>query len=74
MIKGKEYHTYTESYAREKEAWFEDIPAHVAAFLKAGGKVYQAEQGESFYTKHYQHNTHAFKINPQKESKLRNKK
>ena len=60
MIKGKEYHTYTESYAREKETWYEDVPTHVAAFLRAGGKVYTAAIGESAYnpTKQY-----AFVIN-----------
>lgn len=68
MIKGKEYHTYTESYAREKEAWFDDIPTQVAAFEKAGGKVYHAAPGESAYPKKY--SQPAFKINPRKESKL----
>ena len=60
MIKGKAYHTHTESYAREKETWFEDVPAHVAAFLRTGGKVYTAAIGESAYnpTKQY-----AFVIN-----------
>ena len=47
MIKGKVYHTMTDSHAREKEAWVADVPAHVAAFLRAGGKVYTAAMGES---------------------------
>ena len=74
MIKGKEHHTFTDSYSRTKEPWFDDIPAHIDAYLKKGGKIYKAKEGESFYNKHYQHNTHAFKINPKKESKLRNNK
>lgn len=60
MIKGKEYHTHTESYAREKETWFADVPDHVVAFLRAGGKVYTAAIGESAYNPTKQH---AFVIN-----------
>ena len=74
MIRGKTYHTMTDSHSREKEPWFADIPNHIDAFLRAGGKVYQASPGESFYNKHYEQHTHAFKINPQKESKLGEKK
>jgi hypothetical protein len=70
VIKGKDYHTYTESYAREKEEWFDQIPEHVAAFLKGGGSIYQAAPGESAYTQQYSQHTHAFRINPQRESKL----
>jgi hypothetical protein len=47
MIKGKSYHTMTDSNAREKEAWFADIPDQVAAFRKRGGVVYQAQIGET---------------------------
>ena len=63
MIKGKSYHTMTDSHAREKETWFEDIPGHVAAYLRKGGKVYTAAIGESAYnpTKQY-----AFVINNNK--------
>jgi hypothetical protein len=39
MIKNKSYHTMTDSNAREKEAWFADIPDQVAAFKKRGGVV-----------------------------------
>ena len=47
MVKGKSYHTMTDSHAREKETWVADVPAHVAAFLRTGGKVYTAAMGES---------------------------
>ena len=47
MIKGKVYHTMTDSNAREKEAWFADIPDQVAAFRKRGGVVYEAQIGET---------------------------
>jgi hypothetical protein len=49
MIKGKVYHTMTDSHAREKEAWFADIPDQVAAFRKRGGVVYEAQIGETVY-------------------------
>ena len=49
MIKGKVYHTMTDSHAREKETWFADVPAHVAAFKKRGGVVYEAQIGETVY-------------------------
>jgi hypothetical protein len=49
MIKGKVYHTMTDSHAREKEAWFADIPDQVAAFKKRGGVVYEAQIGETVY-------------------------
>jgi hypothetical protein len=74
VIKGKNYHTYTESYAREKEEWFENIPDHVAAFLKGGGVIYQAKEGESAYNKPYSQHTHAFKINPKIDGKPVRKK
>lgn len=74
MIKGKEYHTYTETYAREKEPWYDDIPKHVAAFEASGKKIYQAEIGESYYKTLYESGSkHAFVINPLKEHKLRKK-
>ena len=60
MIRGKTYHTMTDSMARTKEDWFEDIPDHVAEFLRAGGKVYIAAIGESAYNPTKQH---AFVIN-----------
>ena len=49
MIKGKGYHTMTDSNARKKEAWFADIPGQVAAFKKRGGVVYEAQIGETVY-------------------------
>jgi hypothetical protein len=49
MIKNKSYHTMTDSHAREKEAWFADIPDQVAAFRKRGGVVYEAQIGETVY-------------------------
>jgi hypothetical protein len=49
MIKGKVYHTMTDSHAREKEAWFADIPDQVAAFRKRGGVIYEAQIGETVY-------------------------
>jgi hypothetical protein len=63
MIKGKVYHTMTDSHAREKEAWFADVPDHVATFLRTGGKVYTAAIGESAYNPLKQH---AFVINTDK--------
>ncbi len=68
MIKGKQYHTYTDSYARERESWFDDIPAHVAAYERAGKKIYQAAIGESG---NKQNLPQAFVISAQRESKLR---
>lgn len=47
VIKGKVYHTMTDSHAREKETWVADVPAHVAAFKKRGGVVYEAQIGET---------------------------
>lgn len=47
MIKGKSYHTMTDSRAREKEKWFDDIPDHVEAFKRRGGVVYEAQIGET---------------------------
>ena len=60
MIKGKSYHTMTDSHAREKEAWVADVPAHVAAFKKRGGVVYEAQIGETVYNPL---KPHAFVIN-----------
>lgn len=48
-----EYFTKTESYVREKPAWCDDIPKHIAAFLKAGGKIQQCLPGESVFQKRY---------------------
>lgn len=60
MIKGKVYHTMTDSHAREKETWFADIPNQIAAFKKRGGVVYKAQIGETVYNPLKQH---AFVIN-----------
>jgi hypothetical protein len=51
MIRGKTYHTMTDSMTRTKEDWFDEIPKHVQDFLSAGGKIYQAADGESAYKK-----------------------
>jgi hypothetical protein len=57
-----------DSFVREKPEWTKDTDKHIKAFLKKGGKIYQAEMGESFYAKHYQAgNKHAFVINPNKD-------
>ena len=61
MIKGKSYHTMTDSRAREKETWFDDIPDHVVAFKKRGGVVYEAQIGETS-----QKDTQAFVITRRK--------
>ena len=61
MIKGKVYHTMTDSHAREKVAWLADVPAHVAAFKKRGGVVYEAQIGETSQT-----HTQAFVITRKK--------
>jgi hypothetical protein len=53
----------TDSHAKEKETWVADVPAHVAAFLRAGGKVYTAAMGESACNPW---NPHAFVINNDK--------
>lgn len=55
MIKGKVYHTMTDSHAREKETWFADIPNQIAAFKKRGGVVYEAQIGETVYNPLRQH-------------------
>jgi hypothetical protein len=61
-----------DSFVREKPEWTKDTDKHIKAFLKKGGKIYQAEMGESFYAKHYQAgNKHAFVINPNKAAVLK---
>ncbi|NBS69793.1 hypothetical protein EBT31_12910 [bacterium] len=68
------YFNPPDTYIRQKPEWTQDIDKHVKAFLKKGGKIYQAEMGESFYAKHYQAgNKHAFVINPNKAREEREK-
>lgn len=72
MIKDKKHHTYTESYNRQKEQWFADIPSHIKAYLAKGKKIYQAEQGESNYAKLYDKGkTVPFVITPNKQNLLK---
>ena len=52
MIKGKVYHTMTDSNAREKEAWFADIPDQVAAFRKRGGSSTRHRSGRLLRSTH----------------------
>ena len=60
LIKGKSYHTMTDSMSRTKEDWFDEIPDHIQAFKSRGGVVYEAQIGETVYNPLKQH---AFVIN-----------
>jgi hypothetical protein len=53
------YYKEQDSFCRTKEAWFDDIPKHIAAFLKKGGKITQCEPGEGVYAKRYEDGTAA---------------
>ena len=67
MSRDDTYFNPPDSYIREKPEWTKETDKHVKAFLKKGGKVYQAAPGESWYAQHYQGgNKHAFVINPNK--------
>lgn len=66
MIKGKPYHTLSDSYSRDLPVWCADIPDQINEFLRKGGKIYQAEHGESGMVK-----KPAFVINPTRETKLK---
>lgn len=58
-LRDEVYYKEQDSYTRPKERWFDDIPKHIAAFLKKGGKIYEAAPGESVYKKRYEDGTAA---------------
>lgn len=58
-LRDEVYYKEQDSFVRQKEKWFGDIPKHIAAFLKKGGTIYYAEPGESVYKKRYEDGTAA---------------